>query len=432
MKRKPRILLIPNVSWWIIGEMGKQIIARFGDEYDFYFVPEGVLERRPDLLRTLVASVDAVHCLNESSIELFRDADPSTLPPIATWIHHVTDWTAEHQFAIERSSAITVCTEDWKRYLAVRTPGKLPITVVPHGVDSAVFRRTEFAREKFGVPPNRFVVGFIGAKGSDADKGRKGTDVLLEVIRQSAAELPDLHVLLGGPGWDTVLTQLQGAGLSASASGYVSKAELPALYSALDTYLLTSRVEGGPCTVFEAMACETPVVATEVGAVPTLIQDGVNGFTAKIDDTEALVKAVVALGRDRQRARTMGKAARETAVRLPWGDVLSSLGPVYASLTQPGLTGHVAAPGPRWMSDPAALLRTSSAADALASVIGRVQRHSISVRQAFALLPDMLDRRSLVDVLRGAAMLRRFSYRAATPSRGTVHNSRPVVSQDAR
>ena len=40
MNKKPRILLIPNVSWWIIGEMGKQIIARFGSKYDFYFVPE--------------------------------------------------------------------------------------------------------------------------------------------------------------------------------------------------------------------------------------------------------------------------------------------------------------------------------------------------------------------------------------------------------
>ena len=40
MNRKPRILLIPNVAWWIIGEMGMQIIARFKDKYDSYFLPE--------------------------------------------------------------------------------------------------------------------------------------------------------------------------------------------------------------------------------------------------------------------------------------------------------------------------------------------------------------------------------------------------------
>jgi hypothetical protein len=59
MSGKPRILLIPNVAWWIIGDMGKQIIARFGDKYDFYFVPESLLERRPELLQALVPAVDA-------------------------------------------------------------------------------------------------------------------------------------------------------------------------------------------------------------------------------------------------------------------------------------------------------------------------------------------------------------------------------------
>jgi hypothetical protein len=39
MNRKPCILLIPNVAWWIIGEMGKQIIARIGDRYDSYSLP---------------------------------------------------------------------------------------------------------------------------------------------------------------------------------------------------------------------------------------------------------------------------------------------------------------------------------------------------------------------------------------------------------
>src|SRR5579872_4436239 len=101
MNPRPRILLIPNVAWWIIGEMGKQIIARFGDKYDFVFLPETLLERRPQMLRGVVPSVDVIHCLNESSIELFRDFDAATLPPIVTWIHHVTEWSRQHQMASE-------------------------------------------------------------------------------------------------------------------------------------------------------------------------------------------------------------------------------------------------------------------------------------------------------------------------------------------
>ena len=47
---KPRILLIPDVGWWVIGEMGKQIIARFHQKYEFYLLPMTILGRRPDLL----------------------------------------------------------------------------------------------------------------------------------------------------------------------------------------------------------------------------------------------------------------------------------------------------------------------------------------------------------------------------------------------
>ena len=295
MNRKPRILLIPNVSWWIIGEMGKQIIARFGDKYDFYFMPEPLLERRTDMLQALVPAVDAIHCLNESSIELFRDFDQQTLPPIATWIHHVTTWSPHHQMAIDQSSALTVCTREWKEYLDERVADRMPVTIVPHGVDAKFFRKKKVHSGRFGIPDGRFVVGFVGTKGSDSDRGRKGTDVFLDVARKAAVHMPNLHVVLGGLGWDKELAGLRELGISANATGYIRKSDLPALYSSFDAYLLTSRVEGGPCTVFEAMACETNVVSTRVGAVPELIVDGVNGYSADVDDSEALLSAILAL-----------------------------------------------------------------------------------------------------------------------------------------
>src|ERR1035437_706163 len=92
MNGNPRILLLVNSAWWVVGEMGKQIVERFGDKYDFYFMTEGLFERRPELLQSVVSAVDVVHCLNESAIGLFRDVDQEALPPIATWIHHVTTW----------------------------------------------------------------------------------------------------------------------------------------------------------------------------------------------------------------------------------------------------------------------------------------------------------------------------------------------------
>lgn len=429
MSRKPRILLIPNVAWWIIGEMGEQIIARFGDKYDFYFMPEGIFERRPELLHAFIPAVDAIHCLNESSIELFRDLSPEGLPPIVTWIHHVTEWSPQHQLAAERSAALTVCTEGWKRDIAQRVPAHLPITVVPHGVDLDFFCRREVPAGTFGIPPNRFVIGFLGTKGSDRDRGRKGTDILLEVIRRSAAQLPDLHVVLGGPGWDSELAGLRSLGVSVSATGYIPKSDLPLLYSALDVYLMTSRVEGGPCTVFEAMACGTPVVATRVGAVPDLIVDGVNGYSSDVDDVEALVAAVVQLDRERERHREMAKHQRETVAQWPWSTALTPLGPVYESLVQ---TRRQVEPGPAWMNEPAKIHQASSAADAVAHLIMPVREGKLPLFKALQSFFEMADTRSPLELLRGIAMLRGWSYRSNPRSNSTAsrvgQNKRAVES----
>lgn len=427
MSRKPRILLIPNVAWWIIGEMGEQIIARFGDKYDFYLVPEGIFERRPELLRAFIPAVDAIHCLNESSIELFRDLKPESLPPIVTWIHHVTEWSPQHQLAAERSAALTVCTEGWKRDIAQRVPPHLPITVVPHGVDLEFFRRRKVPEGTFGIPPNRFVIGFLGTKGSDRDRGRKGTDTLLEVIRRSAAQLPDLHVVLGGPGWDSELEGLRSLGVSVSATGYIPKPDLPLLYSALDVYLMTSRVEGGPCTVFEAMACGTPVVATRVGAVPDLIVDGVNGYSAEVDDVDALVAAVVQLDRERERHREIAKRERETISRWPWSSALTPLGPVYESLVG---TGRKVERGPAWMSEPAKIHRASSAADAVALLIMPVREGKVSLPRALQSFFEMVNTRSPLDLVRGIAMLRGWTYRPnprSGPARSEVAQNNKAV-----
>jgi glycosyltransferase involved in cell wall biosynthesis len=412
MNSKPRILLIPNVSWWIIGEMGKQIIARFGDKYDFYFVPETLLERRPDMLRALVPAVDAIHCLNESSIELFRDFDQKTLPPIATWIHHVTTWSPQHQMSIDKSSALTVCTHEWKEYLDQRVGGQIPVRVVRHGVDSDFFQRKKVDSERFGIPADHFVVGFVGTKGSDSDRGRKGTDIFLDVARRAASQLPNLHVVLGGLGWEKELAGLRALGISANETGYIRKSDLPALYSAFDVYLLTSRVEGGPCTVFEAMSCETTVVSTRVGAVPDLILDGVNGYSAEVDDSEALLSAIVALGQSPENGMAMGKSGRETVSRLSWGAVLGPLEAVYDELIEQRRKTGLPLAGPAWMKDTRVLLRASCAADALAYVIPRVRDGSMSVVKGIRMLLEMQNKQSIVDIARGAVMLKGCSFKA--------------------
>ncbi len=425
MNPKPRILLIPNVSWWILGEMGKRIMERFSHKYDFYFVPETILARRPDLLDTLVGSVHAVHCLDDASIELFRNYDRDSLPPIATWIHHVTTWSPYHQLAIDRSSALTVCTRAWKNYLAQHASTQIEITVVPHGVDNHFFQRRNVRRQRFGIPPDRFVVGLVGSKGSDRDNGRKGIDIFLGVARQAAASLPNIHFLLGGPGWEEELAQLTAAGVSASATGWIRRSDLPFLYSALDVYLLTSRVEGGPCTVFEAMSCGTPVVATRVGAVPELIIDGVNGYSADVDDIDTLLTAIITLAQSPEHRIAIANNGHDAITSRSWGHVLAPLEDVYEDMIRKRAHKGFPCAGPRWMKHPAHLLHASCAADAVANVLPRIRKGTLGIFGAFGTLTELLDNRPIFDIPRGIAMLREVTFRAPAntiPSASQQHN----------
>ncbi len=409
MNRRPRILLVPDIAWWVIGEMGKQIVASFSHKYEFYFLPATVLGRRPDLLREIVPAVDVIHCINDDgTVELFRNFDRATLPPIATWIHHVTSWAPHQQLAIEMSSALIACTQGWKDYLDKRVGGRIPVTVVPHGVDMDLFCPTVADPGRFGIPRNRFVVGFLGSKGSDLDCGRKGTDILFAVIRKAAARLPELHVVMGGPGWEYEEGELRRLGVSVSSTGYIRKADIPALYSALDVYLLSSRVEGGPCTVFEAMACETAVVSTRVGAVPELIVDGVNGYSTDVGDVESLVAAIVQLGQFPEVRRAVAQAGRSTVSQRSWKTALSPLEGVYDELIDRRRRSAAPVAGPEWMSDSEGLLRASCAADALLTIYTRVRKHSMKLTKGLRMLQEMLSDSSILDVARGAAMVRRY------------------------
>jgi hypothetical protein len=246
--------------------------------------------------------------------------------------------------------------------------------------------------------------------------------VLFNVVREAAGRLPNLHVVLGGPGWEKELAELRALNISASATGYIRKSDLPSLYSALDVYLLTSRVEGGPCTVFEAMACETAVVSTRVGAVPELIVDGVNGYSAEVDDGESLVSAVVALGEPSEKRVEIGKNARESVLQRSWGAVLAPLEGVYDYMIQLRRSKGSPLPGPIWMNDPQALLQASCAADALTSVVPRVRNRSISPVKGIRLLLEMTNGQSMVDIAKGAAMVKGWSFKTGSAPESKVQS----------
>lgn len=103
------------------------------------------------------------------------------------------------------------------------------------------------------------------------------------------------HLIIAGDGTKRSfleeLVTAQGLG-NVTFLGHVQHDELPALYNMADLLLLPSEMEGAPMVILEALACGTPVVASRVGGVPDVIQDGVNGMTLVDIAPEPFAKAI--------------------------------------------------------------------------------------------------------------------------------------------
>ncbi len=89
--------------------------------------------------------------------------------------------------------------------------------------------------------------------------------------------------------------------------------DVPRLVHAFDVFALSSKSEGLPLVVPEAMAAALPIIATAVGGLPSVIDDGVTGFLVPVDEA-ALSAALGTLVADHELARTMGAKAREVAL----------------------------------------------------------------------------------------------------------------------
>jgi glycosyltransferase involved in cell wall biosynthesis len=184
-------------------------------------------------------------------------------------------------------------------------PGK--VFRIPIGVDPGLFSpqtaeaRTA-ARRALGLPEEAFVVGSFQKDGvgwgeGDEPKRIKGPDVLLDALRSLRARVPELHVLLSGPGRGFVRSALERLGIPYVHRRLDRYEEIAGLYAALDAYAVPSRQEGGPKGVLEAMAAGVPVVSTRVGQAAELIRDGENGWLVDVEDAEALAGRLASIGR---------------------------------------------------------------------------------------------------------------------------------------
>jgi glycosyltransferase involved in cell wall biosynthesis len=162
-------------------------------------------------------------------------------------------------------------------------------------------------RARIGVSPDRFVVGWFGRM-----TAVKRTDDLLDALTALRERGVDALLLLVGDGADRERLErlAHGRGLAKSVLFLGYQEDVARWYAACDAIVLTSASEGTPVTLIEALAARRPVVATRVGGVEDVVQDGVTGHLVRPGDTHALAERLALLAADPELRRRMGEAGR--------------------------------------------------------------------------------------------------------------------------
>ncbi|MBL0159496.1 MAG: glycosyltransferase [Bryobacterales bacterium] len=155
-----------------------------------------------------------------------------------------------------------------------------------------------------GVP----VVGIVGRLIRE-----KGPYILLEAAERIIGEFPKtLFVFVGdGPERAELERAAADAGLAGNVHFAGERSDMPEVYASFDVFAQPSFSEGMPMTVLEAMAAGLPIVATSVGAVPSLLEPAECGLLCPPGDAAALAESVLLILRDEALAARLGAAARQ-------------------------------------------------------------------------------------------------------------------------
>jgi len=274
----------------------------------FLAVRRQLAEVRPQLLHTHLGYADLLGGPAARSLGI---------PSVATVHAHAWPGDARERvkhgamrLARRATAARVIAVSDSARAAYLSRGGMQPerVVVVRNGIAGTPLPGAGRAvRTELGIGEDELVVAMISWL-----RPEKGHDVAIAAVAQLLASIPRLRLLVVGDGplRGEVARAASVLGDRALVPGY--RADVMALLDAADVLLHPSRHDALPTTLIEAMAASTPVVATRVGGIPELIDDGVSGvLVAAPPSASELAAALGGLLRDPQRRQRLAAAGHE-------------------------------------------------------------------------------------------------------------------------
>jgi glycosyltransferase involved in cell wall biosynthesis len=305
----------------------------FIDRLDERGVPHSLIAAGPDLNPALLGSLwrelrafrpDLVHThLIHADLHGQLVARLAGIPGVSS-VHSTHDFYGRQPYRSAatiagRSARVTIAISDHvQRFLErlhIARPGG--VRTVHYGIDASQWPSPASARararERLGLGVGDVAVGIASRL-----VPHKGHDLLLRAHADAACQAPGMRLLIAGDG--PMRGALERRALSRNGAvqflGFV--ADVRSFMGACDVIVFPSLPEFGEgfgLAALEAMACEVPVVASRVGGLPEVVEDGISGFLRDPDDVDGMAAAATAILRDPVQHTAFARAGLERVRR---------------------------------------------------------------------------------------------------------------------
>jgi len=189
------------------------------------------------------------------------------------------------------------------------------VFMIPNGIDTVRFKSCPTARSTWrndvGIPADSPALGIVAAL-----RPEKNHELFLECARRTLGEVPEAHFVIAGDGPGR--RELEALAAEKSIDERVhflgSVSDIPGVLSMLDVFALTSHNEASPVSILEALSCNRPVVATDVGSIKESVLEGTTGYLCEAGNADAISARWIELLKDSELRDEMGRKGRAHVV----------------------------------------------------------------------------------------------------------------------
>ena len=313
-KRIPYPFSIPSVIWRLrrkILEINPDIVHAQGTIVSYSTAAALVRNKYPVLLTVHGTATRDIKYYSGLTFVLFK------------LVHKPNE-----RYVVSKIPNIIIVAPQVKDIISGMTDSK--IHIIPNGVD---FEDVQNIQPKSTEHPSILFVGRLAKI--------KGVDILLKAIPVIKEKIPAIHIYIAGlgPQEEELKELVKELNIEENVEflGFISGGNKYAWYKSVDVCVFPSRHDSGPIVLLEAMACGKPIIASNVGGIPFMVEDGKTGFLFESGNVGELAEKIVILLKDKEMQEKMGEAGLEKVKEFTWEKIAEQTVKVYKEVLSKGV-----------------------------------------------------------------------------------------------